>query len=93
MALRKCPNLVIMRGDWEWYKQYSEGFIVICRSYSPVLQQFSIDECFIDMSLRCTPENAVATQLMDQIKNTLGFSAESMPLLKNHHPSIVNRMR
>ena len=76
MALRKCPNLVIMRGDWEWYKQCSEGFIAICRSYSPILQQFSIDECFIDMSLRCTPENAVsvATQLKDQIKNTLGFT-------------------
>ena len=76
MALRKCPNLVIMRGDWEWYKQCSEGFIAICRSYSPILQQFSIDECFIDMSLRCTPENAVsvATQLKDQIKNMLGFT-------------------
>ena len=76
MALRKCPNLIIMRGDWEWYKQCSEGFIAICRSYSPILQQFSIDECFIDMSLRCTPENAVAvaTQLKDQIRNTLGFT-------------------
>ena len=76
MALRKYPQLVIVRGDWEWYKQCSEGFIAICRSYSPVLQQFSIDECFIDMSLRCTPENAVAvaSQLKDQIKNTLGFT-------------------
>ena len=76
MALRKYPQLVIVRGDWEWYKQCSEGFIAICRSYSPVLQQFSIDECFIDMSLRCTPENAVAVaiQLKDQIKNTLGFT-------------------
>lgn len=76
MALRKYPQLVIVRGDWEWYKQCSEGFIAICRSYSPVLQQFSIDECFIDMSLRCTPENAVAvaTQLKDQIKSTLGFT-------------------
>ena len=76
MALRKYPQLVIVRGDWEWYKQCSEGFIAICRSYSPVLQQFSIDECFIDMSLRCTPENAVAvaTQLKDQIKSRLGFT-------------------
>ena len=76
MALRKYPQLVIVRGDWEWYKQCSEGVIDICRSYSPVLQQFSIDECFIDMSLRCTPENAVAvaTQLKDQIKSTLGFT-------------------
>ena len=76
MALRKYPQLVIVRGDWEWYKRCSEGFIAICRSYSPVLQQFSIDECFIDMSLRCTPENAVAvaTQLKEQIKSTLGFT-------------------
>ena len=76
MALRICPSLVIVRGDWEWYKQCSEGFIAICRSYSPVLQQFSIDECFIDMSLRCTRDNAVAvaTQLKDQVKSQLGFT-------------------
>ena len=76
MALRMCPSLVIVRGDWEWYKQCSEGFIAICQSYSPVLQQFSIDECFIDMSLRCTRENAVAvaTQLKDQVKSQLGFT-------------------
>ena len=76
MALRTCPSLVIVQGDWEWYKRCSEGFIEICRSYSPVLQQFSIDECFIDMSLRCTPENAVsvATRLKDQIRDMLGFT-------------------
>ena len=76
MALRTCPTLVLVRGDWEWYKRCSEGFITICRSYSPVLQQFSIDECFIDMSLRCTPENAMAmaTRLKDQVKSTLGFT-------------------
>ena len=52
MALRKCPQLVIVHGDWEWYKRCSEGFIAICRSYSPVLQQFSIDECFLDIKSR-----------------------------------------
>lgn len=76
MALRICPTLVIVRGDWQWYKECSEGFIAICRRYSPVLQQFSIDECFIDMSLRCTPEEAVevATRLKDEVKATLGFT-------------------
>ena len=76
MALRMYPKLIIVHGDWEWYKRCSESFITICRSYSPVLQQFSIDECFIDMSLRCTPENAVAVanRLKDQVKNTLGFT-------------------
>jgi DNA polymerase-4 len=76
MALRVRPNLVIVGGDWAWYKECSEGFISICRSYSPVLQQFSIDECFIDMSFRCKADNAVevATKLKDEIKSKLGFT-------------------
>ena len=76
MALRTCPSLVIVGGDWGWYKQCSAGFIDICRSYSPVLQQFSIDECFIDMSLRCKREDApaVATCLKNQVRDTLGFT-------------------
>lgn len=76
MALRTCPDLVIVRGDWAWYKQCSEGFIAICRRYSPVLQQFSIDECFIDMSLRCAGRAPVdiATRLKDEIRSSLGFT-------------------
>ena len=76
MALRTYPQLVIVGGDWEWYKQCSRGFIEICTSYSPVLQQFSIDECFIDMTGRCTEENAVAvaTRLKDQVREMLGFT-------------------
>ena len=76
MALRTCPQLVIVGGDWTWYKACSEGFISICRSYSPVLQQFSIDECFIDMSFRCNAENAVevATRLKDEVKGRMGFT-------------------
>ena len=76
MALRSCPSLVIVRGDWDWYKHCSHGFIEICRSYSPVLQQFSIDECFIDMTFRLAGRDPVevATQLKEQIKQTLGFT-------------------
>jgi len=76
MALRTCPDLVIVRGDWEWYRQCSHGFIDICRSYSPILQQFSIDECFIDMTGRCREEEAVAvaTRLKDEIREKLGFT-------------------
>jgi DNA polymerase-4 len=76
MALRTCPDLVILRGDWGWYKECSEGFISICREYSPVLQQFSIDECFIDMTFRLAGRNpmAVATELKDRVRTELGFT-------------------
>ena len=76
MALRTCPSRVIVRGDWAWYKACSEGFISICRNYSPVLQQFSIDECFIDMTFRCNAGNAVevANRLKEEVKAELGFT-------------------
>ncbi len=76
MALRVCPSLVIVRSDWDWYKKCSESFIGICRSYSPVLQQFSIDECFLDMSFRCYGRDPVdvATELKDRIHKSLGFT-------------------
>ena len=76
MALRICPDLVILRGDWEWYKTCSRGFINICREYSPVLQQFSVDECFIDMTYRLAGRDpvAVATELKDRIRTELGFT-------------------
>lgn len=76
MALRKCPNLVIVHSDWEWYRHCSTSFIDICRSYSPVLQQFSIDECFIDMTFRLYRKDAaeVARALKDEIKEKLGFT-------------------
>lgn len=76
MALRTCPELVIVPGDWDWYRECSEGFMEICRSYSPVLQKFSIDECFIDMTLRLYKKDPVdvATKLKDEIHSKLGFT-------------------
>lgn len=76
MALRTFPNLVIVRGDFDWYRKCSKGFIAICRSYSPVLEQFSIDECFLDMTFRLFGKDpvSVANTLKDEIKAKLGFT-------------------
>ena len=76
MALRLAPRLTIVRGDWEWYRRCSEAFIEICRSYSPVLQQFSIDECFLDMTFRVYGKDpaAVAEKLKDEVRSRLGFT-------------------
>ena len=76
MALRICPNLSIERGDFEWYHKCSSAFIDICHSYSPVIQQFSIDECFLDMTFRLFGKDAVevASSLKNEIKEKLGFT-------------------
>ena len=44
MALRKCPDLVIVKSDFELYIKCSRAFKEICASYAPVMESFSIDE-------------------------------------------------
>lgn len=76
-AKRKCPGLVLVPPNYSLYEQCSGAFMDILREYSDVVEQYSIDEAFIDMTAAChlfgTPENA-ATQLKDRIRDELGFT-------------------
>lgn len=77
MALRKCPELVIARPDFELYKEYSKKFKDICRSYAPEVEEFSIDECFLDMTgTGRIYQDPVATayEIKDRIRDELGFT-------------------
>ena len=51
MALRKCPGLLLLRPDFRLYEKNSRAFMQICRRYAPVVEKFSIDECFLDICL------------------------------------------
>ncbi|MCQ2547308.1 MAG: DNA polymerase IV [Clostridia bacterium] len=76
-ALRKCPNLVIARSDFALYSKCSRAFKNICREYTPVVEEFSIDECFLDMTTmrRLHPDPIrTAHELKDRIKDELGFT-------------------
>ena len=77
MALRKCPELVVVRSDFELYVRSSRAFKAICQSYTPDMESFSIDEVFMDMSgmeLLYPDPLALAHEIKDRIKNELGFT-------------------
>lgn len=77
MALRKCPDLVVVKGDFELYIQCSRAFKAICESYAPVMESFSIDEVFLDMtgtSLIYPDPIATACEIKDRIYRELGFT-------------------
>lgn len=77
LALRKCPELIVVRPDFSLYHKCSEAFIEICNSYAPVLEQFSIDECFMDMTgteLIYKDPIATAYEIKDRIRDELGFT-------------------
>ena len=77
MALRKCPQLVLAPPDFRLYSKNSKAFIAICRRYAPVVEQVSIDECFLDMtgtSLLYPDPAAIAHIIKDTIFSELGFT-------------------
>ena len=77
MALRKCPNLVVAKPDFRLYSSCSRDFKEICRSYAPAVEEFSIDECFMDLSgtgVMYPDPIALAHRIKDQIRNELGFT-------------------
>lgn len=77
MAIRKCPELVVVKGDFELYIQCSRAFKAICESYAPVMESFSIDEVFLDMtgtSLIYPDPIATACEIKDRIYRELGFT-------------------
>ena len=48
MALRKCPSLVCVPPDFPLYSQNSKQMFEILNDYSDRVEQFSIDEGFLD---------------------------------------------
>lgn len=77
MAIRKCPELVIVKSDFELYIKCFRAFKEICASYAPVMESFSIDEVFLDMtgtSLIYPDPIQTAHEIKDKIKNELGFT-------------------
>lgn len=78
MALRKCPELVIVQGDFDLYVKYSRAFKKICSEYTPVMESYSIDEVFLDMTgmeLLYPDPLATAHLIKNRIRDELGFTA------------------
>ena len=76
-ALEKCPNLVVVPPDYALYVQASRSFVEMLRSFSPVVEQYSIDEAWVDMTgterLWGSPRLA-AEQMRRKIYEELGFT-------------------
>ena len=84
-ALQLCPKLILVESDFTTYSEYSHAFIEILHKYTPLVQQVSIDEAFIDLTgtemLYKHLENeeekfpiSIATAIRNEIRDTLGFT-------------------
>ncbi|MBT2293001.1 DNA polymerase IV [Paenibacillus albidus] len=49
-ALRICPSLMVIKPNFHLYRKYSNAFMQIAYSYTPLLEAVSIDECYLDIT-------------------------------------------
>ena len=76
-ALEKCPELVVIPPDYELYVQASRHFVEMLRQFSPQVEQYSIDEAWVDMTgtQRLWGPPRLAAELMRRrINEELGFT-------------------
>ena len=76
-AKQKCPELILVPPNYGLYEKCSKAFMDILRQYSPTVEQYSVDEAFVDMTgtegLWGDPVTA-AYRIKDQIRDILGFT-------------------
>lgn len=51
-ATKLCPNLMILPGHYDLYSKKSHEFINFVKKHSTVIEQASIDECYVDMTAK-----------------------------------------
>ncbi|KGK86506.1 DNA polymerase IV [Desulfosporosinus sp. HMP52] len=76
-ACQKCPDLIIVPPNYALYRQCSDAMVEILKDYSPAIQRFSVDECFLDfsgMELLSKDPLETAHNIKDRIKKELGFT-------------------
>ena len=76
-ARRKCPELKTVPSNFPIYVKYSNAMMKILEDYTPDIEQYSIDESFLDMTgtqkLFGPPIEAAHT-IKDRIYEELGFT-------------------
>ena len=76
-ALRKCPDLEMVPPEHGYYEIISKKLMELLRSYTPDIEQVSIDECYMDytgiQNRYSSPQEAAET-IKNKVKEQLGFT-------------------
>ncbi len=73
-AKKKCPSLLVVPPNYTLYSKASRALISFLRHYTDRIEQYSIDEAFMDMTgIPCDPVKT-AYEIKDTISRQLGFT-------------------
>jgi DNA polymerase IV len=73
-----CPDAVTLPSDYETYSLLSKRFFAIVRRYTPDVEEYSIDECFADLTGLRRPLRMsylkIAERMKKELDAELGFT-------------------
>lgn len=75
-ALQLCPELIVLHGRHDLYSQHSHEVMQILYEITPLVEQISIDEAFLDITgteLRYGLPERLARQLHDRVRDQFGL--------------------
>lgn len=75
-ARSKCPNLVVLSPSYPLYMHCSNAMVKLLKGYSPIVERYSVDECFVDLTSYCGEKNGVGIgwEIKERFRNELGFT-------------------
>ncbi|RPF55152.1 DNA polymerase IV [Abyssicoccus albus] len=76
-AYKLCPHGVYIKPRMSYYKEVSDQFMNILKSYSTLLQNISLDEAFLDITHlvhRGRPAHKIALQIQQEVLDTLNLT-------------------
>ncbi|MBU6231107.1 DNA polymerase IV [Patescibacteria group bacterium] len=65
------PDVIILPSDYETYSLYSQRMYEIVRRYTDAVEEYSIDECFADLTGMRRPNNMSYEAMAEKIKREL----------------------
>ena len=76
-AIRKCPDIKMFPPNHRMYHEYSERLMEFLRSYTPDIEQVSVDECYMDftgIAYRYSSPVEAAYEIKDAVYEKFGFT-------------------
>ncbi len=65
---KNYPSVIIMHGDYKSYMKYSRAMFAIVRRYADDVEEYSIDECFAELTGLDKPLKMTYLEIADRIK-------------------------
>ncbi|MBY4691207.1 DNA polymerase IV, partial [Burkholderia dolosa] len=80
LAMRKCPDLLILPSAMDKYRAASRQIMAIYRDYTPDVEPLSLDEAYLDVSAsdRCQGSaTLIAREIRERVRDTVGVTVSA----------------